>query len=113
MSFTRLRNAPCYMENDIYVHMYSIGIVGIILFILPYLVVLGYSLYKMFKDYKNKFNFLNVTLAGSIALVFFAGIMSGNVFDEWICTLFLGLICGMLLISVNKNGNKKDEKQDS
>ena len=100
MSFTRLRNAPCYMENDIYVHMYSIGFVGIILFIAPYFCILCYSLYKMFKDYKNKFTFLNVTLAGSIMLVFFAGIMSGNVFDEWICTLFLGLICGFLLINV-------------
>lgn len=102
MSFTRLRNAPCYMENDIYVHMYSIGIIGIILFICPYLVVLGYSVYRMFKDYKNKFNFINVTLAFSVVLVFFAGIVSGNVFDEWIVTLYLGLICGMLLLSINK-----------
>lgn len=102
MSFTRLRNANCYMENDIYVHMYSIGIIGILLFIAPYFCILCYSLYKMFKDYKNKFTFLNVTLAGSIILVFFAGIVSGNVFDEWICTLFLGLICGFLLINVNK-----------
>lgn len=102
MSFTRLRNAPCYMENDIYVHMYSIGIIGIILFICPYLVVLGYAGYQMIKDYKNKFNFINVTLVFSIVLVFFAGIFSGNVFDEWIVTLFLGLICGILLLNINK-----------
>lgn len=106
MSFTRLRNAPCYMENDIYVHMYSIGIVGIILFIVPYLLVLGYAIVKIFKDMKNKFNFKNISLIISVVLVFGAGIVSGNVFDEWIVTLFLGLICGMLLLSVNK----KDEE---
>ncbi len=106
MSFTRLRNALCYMENDIYVHMYSIGIIGIILFICPYLVVLGYALYKMFRDYNKKFTFINVTMAFSIVLVFFAGIVSGNVFDEWIVTLYLGLICGMLLLSIN---NKEEE----
>ena len=106
MSFTRLRNAPCYMENDIYVHMYSIGIIGILLFIFPYFVILCYSLYKMFRDYKNKFTFLNVTLVGSITLVFFAGIMSGNVFDEWICTLFLGLVCGFLLININQENDE-------
>lgn len=107
MSFTRLRNAPCYMENDIYVHLYSIGVIGILLFIFPYFAILCYSLYKIFKDYQNKFTFLNVTLVGSIILVFFAGIMSGNVFDEWICTLFLGLICGFLLININQ---KREEQ---
>lgn len=108
MSFTRLRNAPCYMENDIYVHLYSIGIIGIILFICPYLFILLFCVYKIFKNYDSKFTFVNITLIGSIVLVFFAGIVSGNVFDEWICTLFLGLVCGMLLLNVIKNSEKKD-----
>lgn len=102
MSFTRLRNAPCYMENDIYVHMYSIGIIGIILFILPYFLILCYCIYKILKDYNNKFTFVNVSLVGSIILVFMAGVLSGNVFDEWICTLYLGLICGMVLVNIKK-----------
>ena len=106
MSFTRLRNAMCYMENDIYVHLYSIGVLGILLFIFPYFAILCYSLFKMIKDYKNRFTFLNVSLAGSIVLVFFAGIMSGNVFDEWICTLFLGLICGFLIININQKNKE-------
>ena len=111
MSFTRLRNAQCYMENDILVHIYSIGIIGIILFIFPYFAILCYSLYKIFTNYKSQFNFLNISLLGSITLVFFAGIMSGNVFDEWICTLFLGLICGFLLININMNKSNNEENK--
>lgn len=111
MSFTRLRNAQCYMENDILVHIYSIGIIGIILFIFPYFAILCYSLYKIFTNYKIQFNFLNISLLGSITLVFFAGIMSGNVFDEWICTLFLGLICGFLLININMNKSNNEENK--
>ena len=84
----------------------SIGIIGILLFIFPYFAILCYSLFKMIKDYKNRFTFLNVSLAGSIVLVFFAGIMSGNVFDEWICTLFLGLICGFLIININQKNKE-------
>ncbi len=102
MSFTRLRNAPCYMENDIYVHMYSIGIVGILIFICPYLVILLYGIFKVFTKYKEKFTFFNISLLFSIALTFLAGMLSGNVFDEWICTLFLGLICGSLLYNLNR-----------
>ncbi|MGN1322546.1 MAG: O-antigen ligase family protein [Bacilli bacterium] len=102
VGFSRLRNVPCYMENDIYVHIYSIGIVGILVFIAPYFVILMYGVYSVFKDYKNKFTFLNISLLFSIVLTFVAGIFSGNVFDEWICTLFLGFMCGCLLLNLKK-----------
>ena len=106
MSFTRLRNAGAYMENDIAVHLYSIGVVGIILFILPYAIFVLYALYHMFKN-KENFNFLNMTYILSISIVFLAGILSGNVFDEWIVTLFLGFICGLLLTNLIKPKKEK------
>lgn len=99
VSFTRLRNAQVYMENDIHVHLYSIGIIGILLFIVPYLVMVIYSFIKMLKN-KNKFNYLNMTYLLSIVLIFVAGILSGNIFDEWIATLFLAFICGNLLVNI-------------
>lgn len=101
ISFTRLRNAQVYMENDIYVHLYSIGIIGILLFIVPYLVIAFYSFIKILND-KNKFNYLNMTYLLSIGLIFVAGILSGNIFDEWIATLFLAFICGNLLVNIIK-----------
>ena len=100
MSFSRLRNAQVYMENDIYVHLYSIGIFGILLFIAPYLVMLFIGIYQVFRHYKEKFTFENIIYLFSICLVTIAGIVSGNVFDEWIVTLFLGFICGMLLLNL-------------
>lgn len=107
ISFTRMRNAKIYMENDIYVHIYSIGIIGIILFILPYALIALYAFYHMFKN-KENFNYLNMTYLLCIGLVFVAGILSGNVFDEWIVTLFLGFICGLLLR--NTIMDKKENK---
>ena len=106
MSFTRMRNAEIYMENDIFVHVYSIGIIGIIFFISPYLLVVFYALYNMIK-YKDNFNLLNLTYILCVGLVFIAGIMSGNVFDEWIVTLFLGFICGLLLTNIKKEKSKR------
>ena len=101
MSFSRLRNANIYMENDIYVHLYSIGIIGILLFIMPYFVIAVYSIIKILKS-KEKFVYLNIVYLFSIALAFIAGILSGNIFDEWIATLFLAFISGNLLLNVNK-----------
>jgi len=106
MSFTRMRNALIYMENDIFVHLYSIGIIGIILFILPYLIIVLYALYHMIKN-KDNFNYLNMTYILCIGLVFVAGILSGNVFDEWIVTLFLAFICGLLLTNLKKIKKEK------
>ena len=106
MSFTRMRNALIYMENDIFVHLYSIGIIGIMLFILPYVLVVLYAVYHMLKN-KENFNYLNMTYILCIGLVFCAGILSGNVFDEWIVTLFLGFVCGLLLTNIVKKEDKK------
>lgn len=107
ISFSRMRNAQLYMENDIYVHLYSIGIFGIIIFICPYIIILLYALISMIKN-KDNFNFKNITLIFSICLIFAAGLVSGNVFDEWIVTLFLGFICGILLQNIKKKNKKKD-----
>ena len=109
MSFTRLRNAQVYMENDIYVHLYSIGIFGILLLICPYIAILFIGIYQVFRHYNEKFTFENIIYLFSICLVIIAGVVSGNVFDEWIVTLFLGFICGMLLLNLFDNKKEKNE----
>ncbi len=100
-SFERPMNANVYMENDIIAQFYSLGILGLILFIFPYLGVLVYILIKIFKD-KEKFTYLNITLCMVIMLIYFISILSGNVFDQWIVTLFLGFILGILLRNVKE-----------
>jgi len=105
LTFTRLRGMEIYMENDIIVHLYSIGIFGLILFIIPYLFIAGYAFYRLIKD--KKISFISYVYISSIVLAFCAGIVSGNVFDEWIVTLFLGFICGLLLKEVNKGVEMK------
>ncbi len=104
ITFTRLRNINIYMENDIYVHLYTIGIFGIILFIMPYLIISIKALINMLKN--KAITFIKCTYLTSIALIFASGIVSGNVFDEWIVTLFLGFICGLLLNTLKKEDKK-------
>ena len=105
ISFTRLRNINVYMENDIYVHLYTIGIFGIILFIFPYLLVGIKTLINMIKN--KDITFIKSTYLTCIGLIFTSGVVSGNVFDEWIVTLFLGFICGLLLNTLKEDKKKK------
>ena len=100
-SYERPMNANCYMENDIVAQFYSLGIFGIIIFIFPYLGLVCYAFYKIMKN-KKKFNALNCTYIVSIGLIYFIAILSGNVFDYWIVTLFLGFIMGLLLKEVKE-----------
>lgn len=106
MGFSRLRNSNIYLEKDIYVHIYSIGILGIILFIIPYIAIGIYSFIKIIS--KKQFNYLNCTLLLSIGLTYFCGIFSGNIFDEWIVTLYLSFICGNLLTNINNPKKYKE-----
>lgn len=106
IGFSRLRNSKIYLEKDIYVHLYSIGVTGIILLIMPYALIGIYSFIKIIKE--KKFNYLNCTLLLSIGLTYFCEIFSGNIFDEWIVTLFLSFICGNLLININNPKKYKE-----
>lgn len=99
IGFSRLRNSKIYLERDIFVHLYSIGILGAILLVMPYAIIGIYSFVRMVKE--RKFNYLNCTLLLCIGLAYSCGIFSGNIFDEWIVTLFLAFICGNLLININ------------
>lgn len=101
ISFTRLRNFQVYMENDIKVHYYTIGTLGIILFILPYLFIVIFALYKMI-DNRISLNYLNFSCIFSILLVYIIGYLTGNIFDEWIVTLYLGFTTGFLLSNIKK-----------
>ena len=105
LSFTRLRSALIYMENDILVHYYSIGILGIIVLIFPYLFIVFYAVFKIFQN-KKHFNYLNMTYIICILLAYIMGLYSGNIFDEWIVTLFLGFVSGLLLLNIKKNNKK-------
>ncbi len=102
MSFSRPMNADIYMENDIITQFYSLGILGLILFIMPYLGIVIYVFVMILKNKKN-FNFLNLTYIMCILLVYLIGYLAGNTFDEWIVTLFLGFVTGLLISNVKKS----------
>ena len=51
---------------------------------------------------KKKISYLNITYIISIGLIYFIALLSGNVFDFWIVTLFLGFIIGLLFKNIKE-----------
>lgn len=97
LSFSRMRNIEIYIERDFIVHYYTIGIFGIILFLFPYVILLLWRGINCLINYKQEFNFLNLSLLASLALALGISILSGHLLDELIVTIFLGFVCGLLL----------------
>lgn len=100
LGYSRFINAYLYLEKDFIVQYHTIGILGIILFLLPYIAIALYSFVRFIK-YK-KLNLFNLTLLAMLVLPLCISYFSGHIVDELIITLYLGFIAGYLVHSSRK-----------
>lgn len=108
MGYSRFRNAELYIEQDFIVHFYTLGIMGIILFLSPYLVISTFSIIYMF--IKKTLRMKTTILCMSVYLTLAISIFSGHVLDELIVTILLGFICGYILILTFKKNSKESSE---
>lgn len=106
MGYSRFRNAELYIEQDFIVHYYTLGIFGIILFILPSFIIATYALIYMLL--KKRFRMQTTILCMSVYLTLCISYFSGHVLDELIVTIILGFICGYILILIKKPTHDKE-----
>lgn len=95
LGYSRFINAKLYLEKDFVVHFYTIGIVGIVLLLLPYVSIAIYGLFKSIKN--KKFNLFIVTVLAILVLPLGVSYFSGHIVDELIISLYLGFIGGYIL----------------
>lgn len=105
--YSRFINVKLYLEHDYWVHYYTIGIIGIIIFLAPYLIIAISSLIYML--IKRKFSFLNILMSAVILEIVGIAIITGHIMNELIVSLFIGFISGFLLYRMV---GIKDEKKD-
>lgn len=111
MSRSRFESAHIYLERDIIVHYYTLGILGVIIFILPYFVIcIGVGLNKLIK---KRISYADFCLIVAIMLPLVVSILTGHIVDELIVTTYIGFCLGYLLfINKNKCNNIKRESDD-
>lgn len=90
------------LERDFISQIYSLGIIGTILFIGPYVVILLYAIYEWLKN-KRVRTYLISSLILAICFVLAAAYSSGNVMDFLTATLILAFVEGNLLIQIRQN----------
>ncbi len=100
ISYTRETNI-FNLERDFTSQIYSLGWIGMLLFIGPYVVIMLYALFKWLTD-RSKQTYLISSMLLSIAFMLFAAFMSGNVMDFLTASFILAFTQGSLLAAVNE-----------
>lgn len=110
VSRSRYESASIYLEKDIVVHYYTLGIVGICVFILPYFLICGFVGFK--RLFTKQLTYWDFCLIVGILLPILVSIVTGHIIDELIVTLYIGFCLGYLLYT-NFDKNKENNKLDN
>lgn len=95
MGRSRFLSAYMYLEKDGFVHYYTIGVIGIIILLLPYVLISFFSIIRMLIN--KKIDVLLLSVCMGLFLTLLVSIISGHILDELIVTMYMGVCCGFLL----------------
>ena len=96
----------CNIERDYVMQYYSVGMLGIVIFIGFYFIIYIKMLFKLFINLDKKFNYLNIMLLSGIGINLIVAYLSGNILNALSSTIPLTICLGIAYneIRVNKPG---------
>lgn len=111
MGFATLSEGQFIIEQDGWRQVYTMGIVGAIIFISPYIMLILFSIINALRRFRTIVNFSNLMLLLSVIVGLGAAYYSGHVLDEIFTNLYLGFITVTLFLNtiVKRNDLKKVE----
>lgn len=101
MSFDKT-SSLIWPERDFKTHYYSIGILGILIFLAPFFVIVAWSGIDILRHIKTKFKMRYLIFPMSLCIAILAGYLSGHVFNEIFVTIYIAFIAGICLNNTNK-----------
>lgn len=99
ITFTRMGNI-FDLERDFISHYYTLGIIGLILILMPYIIILLICSVKIVLNYEKYFTSKNIFCIMGIGIALCAAYFSGNVMDSLIVSIILGFIIGILINNI-------------
>lgn len=99
ITFSRASNIYT-LEKDFVYHYYTLGIVGTILLLGPFMAIIFFAMFMMLKKWKHLITIENCAFVLGIGLTLFVAYYSGNVMDTLGVTIVLGCVTGYLLKNI-------------
>lgn len=84
------------LERDFIAQYYSMGILGVILLLAPYIIFIFACFIKVLAKFKEKFNLINLITGFTVVFILISSISSGNVMDCLTINIILAFIVGKL-----------------
>lgn len=100
---------PIYPEKDFVAQYYYIGVIGLLIFIMPFILVAIVSLfYCLIKLFKKNFNGIQLVMILSIFFIAATAYFSGHTLEPIYINSIIGLICGMLISLLIRRNYEND-----
>lgn len=93
----------CNIERDYVMQYYSVGILGMLLFISFYFIIFIKMIFKIFVNLDNKFNYLNIMLLCGIFINLIVAYLTGNILNALSSTIPLTIVLGISYNEVRKD----------
>lgn len=115
-SLVGIGEIPIYPERDYVAQYYYIGVIGIVLFLLPFIVLFVVSgFYNLIRLFGKRFDGIQGVCLLCLAAIFGTGYLAGHALEPIYINSFIGLIAGMLIIflftrssdKISENGMEK------
>lgn len=103
LTFSRTQNIY-NLERDFVSQYYSLGIIGVILFLGPYIGIVLFSIFFILLKLKARINIESIILCFAILFALGVSYYSGNVLDSLTVTIIIGFVLGNLINIVFKEG---------
>lgn len=99
---------PIYPERDYVTQYYCLGIIGILIFLIPFMVVLIISgCNELIRLLKKKMDILQISFLISLMLIFVTAYLAGHALEPVFINSFIGLITGMMVSNLYKRNREK------
>lgn len=107
ITYTRM-NYAFNLERDFVSQWYSMGYIGVLLLVMPYVFLVLYGAYLMLRHRRQLLTYWHVTLLFGLALVLGISFYSGNVLDFLSESTILAFVEGHFLYSLKQDQDKRD-----
>lgn len=99
---------PIYPERDFVAQYYYIGVLGIILFLIPFVIIIMISIiYSFIKVLNKQFNGIYSVILFALIFIVGTAYLAGHVLEPIYINSFIALLAGMLLLENNQREKKE------
>ena len=102
MGYSTFMNGSIVLEQDFKQQVYTLGYIGTLLCVVPWIVVLVYGLYEFIRHPKQLFTLKTMTMAIAIGCGLGSAWLSGHVLDQIVTSSFMAFLVALLLKEIKE-----------